>query len=98
MENRLREWRRARLMTQSEVAEAVGVALQSYAAWERGERSPRLPHLRRLARVLKVSPAALLAEFPNGTEGKAPATVPARFPVAGVGLPGVLQHATAAGF
>jgi transcriptional regulator with XRE-family HTH domain len=94
--DKLREWRRLRMMTQAEVAQAVGVSANAYAAWERGEATPRLAHLRRLARVLKVSPAALLAEFPNGTEGKAAATVPARYPVAAVGLPGVRIHATAA--
>ena len=83
-------------MTQAEVAKAVGVSVNSYAAWERGEVAPRLAHLRRLARVLRVSPAALLAELNNKGEGKAPATVPARYPVAGVGLPGMLQHAPAA--
>jgi transcriptional regulator with XRE-family HTH domain len=94
--NSIREWRRLLLMTQAEVAAAAGVSEARYAQWERGEKSPRLARLRRLARVLRVSPAALLAEFPNETEGKAVTTAPARYPVAAVGLPGVLQHATAA--
>src|SRR5919108_1433900 len=69
--DQLREWRRQRLMTQAEVAKAVGVNVQSYSAWERGASTPRLAHLRALAKVLKVPPAALLAAFPD--QGKAAA-------------------------
>jgi transcriptional regulator with XRE-family HTH domain len=73
MVDQLRTWRTQRLLTQAEVAKAVGVATQTYAAWVRGERVPRLTHMRALARVLRVSPAALLAAFNDRQtdEGKA---------------------------
>ena len=83
-------------MTQAEVAQQVGVTPTSYAQWERGEATPRLTHLRKLARVLKVSPAALLAEFPNGGEGKGLVAAAAKPHATSLGLPGVVAHVPAA--
>ena len=59
--NRLRELRRARLLTQKELAEQVGVWLQTVQTWESGERQPRPSAMRKLCVVLGVTPAELLA-------------------------------------
>ena len=59
--NALQELRRQRLLTQRELAEAVGVRLQTVQTWEAGTRSPRPAQLRKLCEVLEVTPADLLA-------------------------------------
>lgn len=56
----LRYWRRVRLMTQRELAEAVGVSWQTVSEWERGTQEPFVRHLRKLCQVLDVRPEALL--------------------------------------
>jgi transcriptional regulator with XRE-family HTH domain len=63
---RLRELRRRRLLTQAELAQRVGVSLQSVQAWEWGKSEPRLRHIRRLAEVLEVPAEELLQDFEAG--------------------------------
>ena len=59
--NPVQELRRQRLLTQRELAEAVGVRLQTVQTWEAGTRYPRPAQLRKLCEVLGVTPADLLA-------------------------------------
>ena len=58
--------RRRRLLTQTELAEKVGVSLKAVQAWEGGHAQPRLRHIGRLAKVLGVPSDELLELF----EGK----------------------------
>ena len=92
----LRYWRRARFLSQQELADAVGVSTKTVGGWERGESEPRVRHLQRLCQVLNVTAEQLLGAPED--EGKALAAQTAKYHAASVGLPGVLQHATAAGF
>src|SRR5690349_12757928 len=60
--NNLRQLRERRLMTQGELAEAVGVSrYQTVARWESGTDRPRPAHLRKLCEVLGVTPDELRA-------------------------------------
>lgn len=57
----LKALRRARMLTQGELAEQVGVSLQSVQYWEAGTRFPRPAQQRKLCAVLNVEPERLLA-------------------------------------
>jgi transcriptional regulator with XRE-family HTH domain len=57
---RLAGLRRRRMLTQFELAQAVGVAPQSIRNWEAGKTWPRSPTLRRLCTALDVSVDELL--------------------------------------
>lgn len=59
---RLAEARKNRGMTQTEVAEALGVSFQAVSLWERGETNPDLEKLPEIARLLGVSTDWLLME------------------------------------
>lgn len=56
-----RESRKARGLTQADVAERVGVSVEFYARLERGGTLPSVPTLRRLASALSTSTDRLLA-------------------------------------
>ncbi len=74
--NRLRELRRRKLLTQQELAAAVGVKkYQTVQRWESGAAYPRPAQLRRLCEVLEVTPDELLAALAEQApeEGKAAA-------------------------
>ena len=75
--NRLRDLRRRKLMTQQELAQAVGVKrYQTVQRWESGTAYPRTAQLRKLCAVLEVTPdelLAALAEQVPAEEGKAAA-------------------------
>lgn len=75
--NGLRELRRRKLLTQKELAEAVGVRkYQTVHKWETGQAYPRAAQLRKLCAVLEVTPdelLAALAEQVPADEGKAAA-------------------------
>jgi DNA-binding XRE family transcriptional regulator len=58
----LRDLRSLRLLTQSELARAVGVCLDSVVNWEMGHRKPQMRHRKRLARALGI-PVPLLYEL-----------------------------------
>lgn len=61
MIKRLRELRRRKLLTQKELADAVGSTYQTVQRWESGESTPRASAMRRLCAVLEVTPDELLA-------------------------------------
>lgn len=61
MGNRLRELRRRRLLTQKELADAVGTAYQVVQRWETCKATPRAASLRRLCTALGVTADELLA-------------------------------------
>lgn len=65
----LGEWRRARLMTQRELAEKAGVSRPTIARGEAGG-SISYVHVRALADALSVSPDALRYEGPEARQGK----------------------------
>ncbi len=69
--NRLRELRRAKLLTQRELADRVGVWYQTVQGWESGERRPRPAAMRKLCEVLEVTPAELLAALDADAEEQA---------------------------
>ena len=75
--NRLRELRRRKLLTQQELAAAVGVKkYQTVQRWESGAAYPRPAQLRKLCQVLEATPdelLAALAEQVPAEEGKAAA-------------------------
>jgi transcriptional regulator with XRE-family HTH domain len=56
---RLLEWRRARLLTQAELAEMSGVARTTIARIEAGAPA-QFSTIRKLARALQLAPAELL--------------------------------------
>lgn len=62
---RLREWRRRRLMTQRELAEASGVGAVTIARIESGHAMPRFGTVRKLAAALKIEPEQLMGEAPD---------------------------------
>lgn len=57
---RVRDLRRERGMTQSDLADAIGVSRSAVAQWESGRAGQATPHLRRVADVLGVSVDHLL--------------------------------------
>jgi transcriptional regulator with XRE-family HTH domain len=56
----LREWRRARGLSQRALAERVGITTRTLALYERGARYPDDKRLHALADALNISPAMLL--------------------------------------
>ena len=70
----LRDLRRLKLLTQKELAEAVGVQWVTAQRWEAGTRYPRPAQQRKLCEVLGVTPEELLAALDQSAEeGKAAA-------------------------
>ena len=68
----LRDLRRLKLLTQKELAEAVGVQWVTAQRWEAGTRYPRPAQQRKLCEVLGVTPEELLAALDQSAEeGKA---------------------------
>lgn len=65
MPNRLYELRRARGLSQQELASKAGCSKMHISGVERGEREFSLSLMRRLAEVLNVSPADLLSSTDN---------------------------------
>lgn len=61
MAGQLKELRRRKLLSQKELADAVGVQYQTVQRWEHGARYPRPVHQRRLCTVLGLRPDELLA-------------------------------------
>lgn len=60
---RLREVRKAKLLTQEALAEAADVHPTFISNVERGYRVPTVPTMLRLARALQVSPSALVDDL-----------------------------------
>jgi transcriptional regulator with XRE-family HTH domain len=57
---RLRELRRARALTQEELAEKAGVSPSTIVDIERGKHEPQIRTLRKLARALDTTPDKLV--------------------------------------
>ena len=66
---RLREWRRRRLLSQKDLATELGVALSTVQRWEMGLNLPFPSHQRRLVEVLRIEPDELLAAIEEGQPG-----------------------------
>jgi DNA-binding XRE family transcriptional regulator len=66
----LRDIRIERLMTQSEFASELGVALSSVVAWETGRSNPRLSMRRRIAEYLEMAPQEIRWEAPPRMRAK----------------------------
>ena len=66
--NRLRELRRAKLLTQQELGEREGVWYHMVQRWESGVSRPRPSALSKLCEVLGVTPAELLAALDADAE------------------------------
>ena len=54
MKTQMRVLRKVQGLTQSEVAERIGVTKACYSFWENGDREPSLSNLCRLADLLRV--------------------------------------------
>lgn len=50
-------------LTQQELADKIGVAVTTVAAWENGKASPTAPKIPRLAKALKKTPTAIIEMF-----------------------------------
>ena len=59
---RITEWRKARHMTQQELADKMHVSFQAVSNWERGSSMPDISKLPELAKILEVSIDRILAE------------------------------------
>ena len=59
MKEKIREFREAKGLSQTELADALGVDQTTVSAWERGVAEPTMFNLRRLADILGVSPGEL---------------------------------------
>ena len=52
---RLKELRQARNLTQTQLADAVGVSFATISKWERMQRQPTLENIKSLCKFFKVS-------------------------------------------
>ncbi|MBA3822413.1 MAG: helix-turn-helix transcriptional regulator [Ktedonobacterales bacterium] len=55
----LRQLRESRLLSQNDLAVAVGVLQTTVSNWERGEQRPQFAQLRKLAEFFKLNPQEL---------------------------------------
>lgn len=62
--NRLENLRRAKGLSQLELAQKSGVSLTTFRRWEWGTQEPRLTELRKLAAALDITTAELIEEEP----------------------------------
>jgi transcriptional regulator with XRE-family HTH domain len=68
---RLRSTRLRAVLTQGELARALGVDRSTVAKWESGERAMTVGALTRTAQVLGISPAALLEDHAPSAQRQA---------------------------
>jgi transcriptional regulator with XRE-family HTH domain len=66
----LRQCRRARRLTQAQLAEATDLSLEMIGRLERGLTAPSLDTIAALANALQVAPAVLFGAEPTGITGK----------------------------
>lgn len=59
MGEKIRELRETRGLSQSDLAEALGVNQSTISNWERGKMEPTIYNVRRIADALGVEPGAL---------------------------------------
>ena len=77
--------RKAKGMSQEELAEKLGVSRQAVSRWEQGSSFPDLPNLQRLVTVFEVSADYLIGDGPQDrafkpeTSANIPDTAPERF-------------------
>lgn len=64
----LQNLRKARHLTQEDMAEKLGIASSTYARMERGQVRPRIDRLQQLTQVLQTEVAALLAQQDDGLD------------------------------
>ena len=82
---KLIQLRRAKGMSQEELAERLGVSRQAVSRWEQGSSFPDLPNLQRLVAVFEVSADYLIGDarqdrvFKPETSANIPDTAPERF-------------------
>ena len=62
----IREWRKARFLTQGELGDQVGVSYFTVSNWELGIKQPRAKNVRALAAALGIQPEQIILI----TEGK----------------------------
>ncbi len=55
-------WRMRRAMTQAELAEKAGVAINTIVRIERNQTEPRPPTIRKLAEALEIDPKELIKD------------------------------------
>ena len=68
--------RKAKGLTQRELAKTLGVSFNSISDWENGKHMPDVDTLQALCKVLNISPNEVLnTEFPEETIGKIAGTV-----------------------
>lgn len=59
-------FRRKNLLTQTELAELVGLSVQAVCRWEKGDSTPTVPTLQQLAKIYGVSMEDLLRkDYPD---------------------------------
>jgi transcriptional regulator with XRE-family HTH domain len=61
----IRELRRRKALTQEELAEELGVSLDTVSRWETGRCEPEAYHIRRLASFFGVNTEAIVLSFSN---------------------------------
>lgn len=64
----LKQLRRSRNMSQSELAERLSVSQQTVAKWESGQVFPKLPMLTRLSQIFGISVDSLVGQAQAVTE------------------------------
>lgn len=62
VENRIKEVRKEKNLTQSQLANAVGVSQGAIQFWENGEREPSLKILKKISEILNCEPWELLPQ------------------------------------
>lgn len=67
----LRDFRKAKKMTQSNVADAIGTSVRTYQKWESGETTPDGHYLLRLMNWLDIDSVQSLVKYidPPDSEG-----------------------------
>jgi len=53
--NQIRTYRKKRALTQTKIAERIGVKANAVSQWETGKRSPNIRHLQMLAEIFYCS-------------------------------------------
>ena len=67
----MRHLRLRKFLTQTQLAEEIGVRYQTIGSWEAGTSRPRPNAMRKLCEALEVTPDELLAALDTDTEERA---------------------------
>lgn len=68
----LRDLRERSLLSQTELAKAVGVNRQTVCSWEQGRKSPKAVNRRKVVEALRCTPDELLAALAETKKGVGP--------------------------